>query len=602
VQTFRDLARYLRIYRRYIGRRMYLVFALTVATALAQGFGITLLLPLLKASQAGGDAGGDMGTAEQVLQEMLAALGIADSMPGILLFIAVVFIAKGGLQFAQGGYIGYLQARLLRELKTKLFDAYSRMDYRYYIRKNTGHFINVINQQVNRFFSSFQNFTGFLSKVVTTISYFGFAFAIAWRFALMTVALGAVILMLFQYLNRYVRDLSRLRSKEMSTLNKLLVQTLQAFKYVVSTGQTPHLRSGVTGSVGRLSGYIVRQRAAGAFTKALKEPLSVVVIVGLIALQVMVFAEPVTPIFVALLLFHRGMQAVMAMQSGWQKTMDRIGAVEMVDDEFTDVDARREPDGERELGRLHRGIEFDDVCFAYDEDDGDVLHDVSLTIPVNTTVAFVGESGAGKSTLVDMLTLMLRPRRGEIRVDGVSGSDVDLTSWRRQIGYVSQETVVFDDTIANNISLWGEEDDAQDEEALEGRIRAAAEQAHAAHFIEGLPDGYQTVVGDRGVRLSGGQRQRLFVARELFKQPNLLILDEATSALDTESERYIQDSIDALKGEVTVVIIAHRLSTIKNVDYVYVLDEGRVAEEGPYEALRGHEESRFREMVEMQSL
>jgi ABC-type multidrug transport system fused ATPase/permease subunit len=600
VQTFRDLARYLRIYRRYIGRRMYLVFALTAATALAQGFGITLLLPLLKASQAGGDAGGDMGTAERVLQQMLTAMGIADSMPGILLFIAVVFIAKGGLQFAQGGYIGYLQARLLRELKTKLFDAYSRMDYRYYIRKNTGHFINVINQQVNRFFSSFSSFTSFLSQVVTTISYFGFAFAIAWRFALMTVALGAVILMLFQYLNRYVRDLSRLRSKEMSTLNKLLVQTLQAFKYVVSTGQTPHLRSGVTGSVGRLSGYIVRQRAAGAFTKALKEPLSVVVIVGLIALQVMVFAEPVTPIFVALLLFHRGMQAVMAMQSGWQRTMSKIGAVEMVDDEFTDVDARREPDGARKLDRLHRGIEFDEVCFAYDEDDGDVLHDVSLTIPVNTTVAFVGESGAGKSTLVDMLTLMLRPRRGEIRVDGVPGSDVDLTSWRRQIGYVSQETVVFDDTIANNISLWG--GDVEADEDLNERVRYAAEQAYAADFIEDLPNGYQTVVGDRGVRLSGGQRQRLFVARELFKQPNLLILDEATSALDTESERYIQDSIDALKGRVTVVIIAHRLSTIKNVDYVYVMDEGYVIEEGPYDELRGHEQSRFREMVEMQRL
>jgi subfamily B ATP-binding cassette protein MsbA len=225
---------------------------------------------------------------------------------------------------------------------------------------------------------------------------------------------------------------------------------------------------------------------------------------------------------------------------------------------------------------------------------------MTLEIPVNTTVALVGESGAGKSTLVDLLTLMLKPRTGTVFIDGIPHGDVDLASWRDQIGYVSQETVVFDDTIANNISLWA--GDMEVDSALRERVVQAAKQAYADHFIRDLPNGYQTVVGDRGVRLSGGQRQRLFVARELFKQPNLLLLDEATSALDTESERYIQQSIDALKGEMTVVIIAHRLSTIKNVDHVYVLDEGRIVEEGPYEELRLRENGSFREMVEMQRL
>jgi subfamily B ATP-binding cassette protein MsbA len=280
--------------------------------------------------------------------------------------------------------------------------------------------------------------------------------------------------------------------------------------------------------------------------------------------------------------------------------MVQIGAVEMVHEEFESVRARQEENGSYSLDALSEGIEFQNASFSYNEDDGDALRDVTLTIPANTTIALVGESGAGKSTLVDMLTLMLKPDRGEVRVDGIPGSDIDLSSWRSQIGYVSQETVVFDDTIANNISLW--RGDIEDDPSLRGRVIDAAEQAHADHFIRDLPDGYQTVVGDRGIRLSGGQRQRLFIARELFKQPNLLILDEATSALDTESERHIQDSIDALKGEMTVVIIAHRLSTIKNVDHVYVLDDGGVIEDGSYHELRGHDQSRFREMVEMQSL
>ncbi len=599
MDTVSDLLRYLKIYRRYIGRRIYLVFILTVVVAFTQGFGITLLLPLLRVSQSGGETA-DMGWAEEILYDLLAGLGIAESLPGILAFIAIVFVAKGGIQFVKGGYVGYLQAQLLRELKTKLFDAYSRMAYRYYIQQNAGHFINVINGQVNRFFQSFTSYANVFSKVVTTLSYFVYAFAIAWRFALMAFGVGIVLLFLFKYLNTYVRRLSRKRSSEMSELNKLLVQSLQSLKYIVGTNQTAHLRSGVVESVNRLTGYIFRQKIAGSFTGAIKEPVSVLLITGLIALQVMAFGGEIAPIFVALFLFHRGMQSMMGIQGSWQSTMDQIGAVEMVTDEFEAVHAHEETSGEREVGTLQRGIEFNDVCFAYKEEDGDVLHDVNISVPANETIALVGESGAGKSTLVDMMTLMLKPRVGEIRIDGSPHDEIDLASWRDQIGYVSQETVVFDDTVANNISLW--QGDIEEDPALRERVIHAAERAHAHHFIEELPNGYQTEVGDRGVRLSGGQQQRLFVARELFKQPNLLLLDEATSDLDTASEQYIQNSIDALKGEVTVVIIAHRLSTVKNADRVYVLDDGRVIESGSYHELRSRENGQFREMVEMQSL
>ncbi len=600
MNTFGDLLKYLKIYRRYIGRRLYLVFALAVATAFAQSFGITLLLPLLRASQTGGGDPEDMGTAEQYLQALLETLGIADAMGGILLFIAAVFVGKGALSFAKQGYTGYLQAQLLRELKTKLFDAYSAMEYRYYLEENTGHFINVINQRVNRFFGSFKQFVGFLTDTITTASYFAFALAITWQFTLLAIGIGAGMLFLFKYLNAYVRSLSRKRSVEASTLNTFLVQALQSFKYIASTGQIGHLRDEVTDSVGRLTGYQFRQNLAGALTGSLKEPVSVLLITGIIALQAVVFEAPVAPIFVALLLFHRGMQSMMSIQSSWQSTMNSIGSVEMVVDDLEQARAHEEPTGTRTLGPLSEGLVFDGVHYAYNEEDGDVLRDINITVPANHTVALVGESGAGKSTLVDMMTLMLRPRAGEIRVDGVPHDEIDVASWREQIGYVSQETVVFDDTIANNISLW--RGDIDKDPALRERVIDAAERAHADHFIRDLPDGYQTVVGDRGVRLSGGQRQRLFVARELFKRPNLLLLDEATSDLDTASEQHIQDSIDALQGEVTVVIIAHRLSTVKNADRIYVLDDGEVVEADSYHELRAREGGEFREMVEMQSL
>jgi len=597
MNTFADLLKCLKTYQEYIGRRIYIVFVLSILASLTEGFGIALLLPLIRATQGSEEVDG---TAQEYMYAFLQRIGIADSVVGILIFIGMMFIGKGLLKFAQGGYKSYLQAQLLRELKIGMFDDYGTMDYRYYIQRSTGHFINVINEQIRGFYHSFNFFAGFLSQAISAVSYFAIAFVVAWRFALSAVIVGAVLLFLFKYLNRYVRSLSQKASQEMSHLNKLLVQALRSFKYVVATGQVDQLRGGVVDSVHRLTGYKMRAKLARAFTGSIKEPLSVLFIVSVIAVQVAVFEAAIAPLFVALLLFHRGIQTTISVQSSWQNVMNKMGPLEMVVDEFDVLEERQEEDGTVELGPLRDGIELRDVHYAYDEDEGDVLRDINMEIPANTTVALVGESGAGKSTLVDLLTLMLRPRTGEVVIDGVPGSEVALDSWRSQIGYVSQETVVFDDTIANNISLWAGRNGSPG--AVQERIENAARRAHAHHFIEELPDGYQTVVGDRGVRLSGGQKQRLFVARELFKQPNLLLLDEATSDLDTTSEQHIQDSVDALQGEVTVVIIAHRLSTVKNVDRVFVLDNGRIVERGPYHELRRLEDGQFREMVEMQSL
>ncbi len=599
MNTFSEIIRYVRIYRRYIGRRIYLVFALTTLAAFTQGLGFTMLLPLLRVTQESTNPE-ELSGAEEALYELLVWMGIAESLVGVLGLIIVIFLARGALQFAQASYIGYLQADLLKQLKTQFYDRYNGMTYEYFITQNAGHFINVINQQVTRFFRSFRQFTLGLTKIVSAVSFFAFAFAISWRFALMVLALGVGVLALFQYLNTYVRQLSRRVSSEMSRLNKLLVQSLQAFKYAVSTKQHDHLRTEVVDSVERLTSAIFRQRVAGALTTSIRQPISVLIISGVILIQALVFSAPLAPIFVALLLFHKGMQALIALQSRWQKVMDAIGSVEVVDEEMQAIQEHQESSGSQRLGSLARGIEFRDVSYAYNEEDGDVLHDITIEIPANHTVALVGESGAGKSTLVDMITLMLKPRTGVVLVDGVPHDEVDLDSWRDQIGYVSQETAVFDATVANNIHLW--QGDIEGDPALRERVIHAAEEAHAHNFIRDLPDGYQTVVGDRGVRLSGGQRQRLFVARELFKQPNLLLLDEATSDLDTASEQHIQDSVNALQGEVTVVIIAHRLSTVKNADRVYVLDEGRVIEAGSYHELRHRENGEFREMVEMQSL
>lgn len=600
MKIFSSISYYLGVYKSFIGKRLYFVFGLTALAAITEGFGITLILPLIEAAEVG-DGGIDGGSsAVRAIYAILGFLGIQESVVGILLFIGVVFIGKGLLKFAEGAYASYLRSQLMNEIKGKLFNAYKEMDYSYYAHNNTGHFINVINGQINNLIRSFDTFVRFLTMIIMTFCYLSIAFFLAWNFALMAVGVGFVLLFMFKFLNTYVQQLSRKTASEESELNKFLVQTIQSFKYLASTNQIQHLKSGVMQSIKKLAGYMFRQGTAASFTLAIREPVSVIFLLFVIIVQVSVFSSPIEPIFVALLLFHRGMQHMIGIQDDWQKTMEKIGSLEMVVQEFEILEINKEKSGTTVMGPFSKSIRFEDVCFKYDDKQHDVLKSISLEIPVNNMIAFVGESGAGKSTLIDLLTLLLKPQKGRIYIDGVPSDEVELNSWRSQIGYVSQETVVFDDTIANNICLWKGNYDA--DEDVRNRVKKAAERAFAHEFIEKMGDGYNTLVGDRGVRLSGGQRQRLFIARELYKNPNLLILDEATSSLDTESERYIQQSIDSLKGSMTVVLIAHRLSTIKNADLIYVVEDGEVIEKGTYEELSLNRESRFSKMVEIQSL
>lgn len=596
-----NLPGYLRVFRTYLGRKFYLVFVLSLLSAVTDGTGILMLLPLLQNIDAasGASPGGAQAHAPKLLTDTLASLGITTTS-GVLVLICCIFLTKAMLSFSALAFVGYLKAQLMQQLKLRMFDAYSRMDYLYFSQRDTGYFINLINSQVTGFYSAFGSVIVVFTGVISTLSYTTLALSIAWQFGAMALGVGIVVTWLFRRLNAYVLALSRKSAQEEGRLMKLLIQALYAFKYLTATHKAEYLRSGISGSIQRLTHYQVRQWLAGAFTDSVREPLAVFCIVLIVLVQITLLDQPLTPILVSVLLFYRGLNSILAVQSSWQKALRQLGSVEMIRDEFIAQARHCEPDGQMEAKPLSKSIELRKVCFRYGAHLKNVLQDASLTIPARTTIAVVGASGAGKSTLIDILTLLLKPNSGQVLIDGIASDQIKLSSWRRQIGFVSQETVVFDDTIANNICLWEGDIEAQPE--LMQRVRNAARRANIDKFIESLPEGYHTNVGDRGIRLSGGQRQRMFIARELFKEPRLLILDEATSALDSESERFIQDSIDDLRGKVTVVIIAHRLSTIRNVDEVLVFDEGQLIERGTYEELRSRRHSKFGAMVSLQSL
>ena len=241
-------------------------------------------------------------------------------------------------------------------------------------------------------------------------------------------------------------------------------------------------------------------------------------------------------------------------------------------------------DGQYTVSRVKGDIEFKHVSFAYSKEVGDILHDVSFTIEAGQVVALVGRSGSGKSTIASILPRFYDVTRGQVLIDGVDLFDYQLKNLRQQFALVSQNVSLFNDTIANNIAYGRLHEEVSDEQILQ-----AAHAAHALEFIEKLPDGLNTLVGENGVLLSGGQRQRLAIARAILKDAPILILDEATSALDSESERYIQAALEEVMKNRTTLVIAHRLSTIEAADKIIVMDGGRIIEQGTHKQLLSHQ-------------
>jgi subfamily B ATP-binding cassette protein MsbA len=372
---------------------------------------------------------------------------------------------------------------------------------------------------------------------------------------------------------------------------------VQAFKYLISTNGFQRLKPKIHQIINNLADLEYKSFTAFFITSAFSDPISLISLVIIMLFQLYVLHHPAAIILVTILFLQRIMASVLTLQSQWQNCQSYAGSYETVAAFIKDLKSKQELSGKGKYSRFEREIRLDNVSFAFG--DQKILDSVKISIKKNSMVAFVGESGAGKSTVANMITGILKPSEGIVSIDGNNLSVFDLHSYRDTIGFIPQESVMFDDTIKNNISLWK---DGDRNEISQEEVEGAASQALCKEFIEQFPEKYNTLAGDRGIRLSGGQRQRIAIARELLKKPELLIMDEATSSLDSASEFSIRESIENLKGNVTLVIIAHRLSTIKKCDYIYVLDKGRVVEEGTYQEMRKNKISLFNKMCEMQNL
>ncbi|MFT3694666.1 MAG: ABC transporter ATP-binding protein [Kofleriaceae bacterium] len=590
IRLFSDLpktfVRHFRRFRSYTGNHMLALAVLTVVMSWAEGLGIALFFPLLQSD-------GNKDGLSSSFSSVLSFLHISPTPAGVLPLIAVLFVLKGGLTFGTYSYQGYLAAQIPLKLRREILSSLRRTDYQEMVGTNAGFVSNLLVNEVNKVD---YGFTGFLRTFAPTLNITVFTVIVLWldwRLTVLCGVMGVCAIAIIGVTGGIAQRASKVLAKENALLSGLLIHVVHAFKYLRATAGLAVFERKASESATRSMRAEVRSNTAAALSLSVAQPLMVLFLAAIVYFQSVVEGKPLGSLFVLLLYFFRIMNELWILQANWQSFMGYLGAIEVVYEAVDRFNTRLEQNGSEPYRPFEDKISLKSLGFSY-VPEREVLRDITLEIKRNSTVAFVGESGSGKSTLVDLILGTLKPSRGEIRYDATPLSKIDLETMRPRVGYVPQDAILFDDTVRNNITMWGDK-------APEA-VAAAAKRARADEFIAAMPEQYEAMIGDRGVRLSGGQRQRLAIARELVKEPSILVLDEATSALDSESERAIQQSIDALAGQLTILIIAHRLSTIRNCDHVCVLHDGRIVEQGSYAELAARPGSRFQRLVQLQDL
>lgn len=574
--------------------RFFLLFGLNVFVGVLDGLGLTMFLPLLQLVNESSEVDPESLGKLSFLIDFIESTGIGINLFSVLLFMLFFFITKGVVQYISGIYKVEVQQKFVTDLRLKCLQGFNNLSYKYFVMTDSGRIQNTVTGEIDRVVQSFTVYFRAMQYGIMVFVYMAFAFSIDARFALLVSLGGALTNFLYKGLYKKTKELSLKFTVDSNQFQGLIIQNVANFKYLKATGSLYKYGDKLKGKVKEIESSNKKIGKLDALLMAAKEPILVIVVVGVIFIQTLLMGSPLGPILISLVFFYRALLYLMQMQVDWNRFLALSGSLENISSFDRELQKNREIKGKIELEESIKELNLSNVSFKYQ--DSLILEKIDLKVIKQETLAFVGESGSGKTTLVNILAGLLPVGSGNYFINGIDSRSLDLKSFQDRIGYITQDSVVFNDTIYNNVTFWAE----PTAENLK-RFWKALEKAAIKDFVCTLAEKENELLGNNGVNLSGGQKQRISIARELFKEVEILILDEATSALDSETEKVIQENIDQLKGQYTIIVVAHRLATIKNADRIVVMKEGKISAVSNFECLI-EESAYFRKMVELQEI
>ncbi|HSG01666.1 MAG TPA: ABC transporter transmembrane domain-containing protein [Vicinamibacterales bacterium] len=544
-------------------------------------------------------AAGSLGVVMQVEPIFNNVLPSAERVGQVAALLLGAYLLKGVGAYVSGYLMTWVGQRVVKDLRTRLYRHILDQSAAFFSRRTSGQLMSRITNDVAQVQQAVsETLADLVRESLAVFGYAGWLFYVDWRLALVCLTAAPLVVYPLTQLGQRVRRMTRRSQQELEHLTHVAAEGLTGHRIGKAFGAEAREGQRFSHAADRLFRTTMRVVSAVAALPPLMEIVGgVAAVLALWYGSRQVAAGDLTTgefasFLTAAFMMYAPIKKLSRVNAGLQQAIAASQRIFGLLDTHTEV---LDKPGAPPLEPLRRSVEFRDVGFAYDDAQGQfTLRHVSFEARANQVVAIVGLSGAGKTTLVNLIPRFYDVTEGAILIDDVDIRDVSLASLRSQIALVTQETVLFDDTIAANIA-YGVPD------ASVERIEAAARAAHAHEFVTTLPDGYRTRIGERGQRLSGGQRQRLAIARAILKDSPLLVLDEATSSLDAESELLVQDALANLIRDRTTFVIAHRLSTVRRADLIVALDEGRVAETGTHESLVGLPEGVYAKLYALQA-
>jgi ATP-binding cassette subfamily C protein len=576
--------------------KLVFVSLLTVCVTLTESVGLLLLVPLLQV--VGLDLGGGaIGRISEFVTSVFDAVGVRPTLVSILGLYVLVISARAFAMSWQAVVSTAIGQEFKVHLRQRLYRAIVNTDWLFFSRSRSSDFTHALTTELDRVGRATRILLRLIAEVGVAAVYVLVAVFLSPTVSALAFVSAAGLMLLLRGKTQATRASVKEASRATKGLHAAANEQLSGTKTIKSYGAEERNVAIFSRFTERIAQMYIEAAHHGAAAQRWLNIGMVLVLSLIVYVSIEILDTPASQLLLLLYLFAMITRLLSRVQAHHHDFAIDSQAFTTVTEVETRCEAAAEPEPARSEGiELREAARLEGVSFAY-QDSGEplVISDLDLTIQAGKTTAIVGPSGAGKSTIADLVMGLIQPDEGRVLVDERPLRAEQRRTWRSQIGYVPQDTFLFHDTVRENL-LWARPG------ASDGEIREALRLAAAEDFVSRLPEGMETILGDRGVRLSGGERQRLALARALLRKPSLLILDEATSNLDSENERRIQGAIEELHGSMTILIITHRLFTTRSADAIYVLEQGRVVESGDIDTLVARKQGRFLELCKAQSI
>ncbi len=538
---------------------------------------------------------------ETSIRDFLFAGSKSEALLKICGLIFTVFLFKNIFDYGQSYSMALVEQSLMRDLRNALYEHLHNLSLSYFTSERTGNLISRVTNDVNVVNGGVSaTFVTLLKEPLLIIVFLSMAFTLSWKLTLLAFIVFPLILLVISQIALFLHKQSGIMQEKMADITSVLQETISNVKVVKAFAMENFESKKFQKETQSYFKTILRMSRIRNLSSPTTELLSIfagAVIIWYGGQQVLVTGEMKAAEFLGFLfVVFQIMRPVKDLASVHNRLQEFSAAGKRIFEILDTKPAIHNVEHAVTISTINQTIEFDNVTFGYAAENGEqrrVLSDINVKVRKGELIALVGPSGSGKTTFVDLLPRFYDPINGAILIDGINIKNIDIKSLREKIGIVTQETILFNDSVRNNIAY------GLDECPIE-KIRDAAKAANALSFIEEMPNGFDSIIGDRGVKLSGGQRQRLSIARALLKNPPIMIFDEATSALDSESEILVQEAVERLMQNRTSFVIAHRLSTIRNADRIIVLENGKIVQEGRHVELLKQKKGIYKKLHDMQ--